>query len=337
MWKKIIFALCGVAFLCAGIYFVFFYNKAAYDEQDEQESIADNFLEYLKEKGKEEESEAGGVINIDVTQPDVTEPETNISAEETQKQTEPETLTPSTIEDGVKYIVTEAKYSDDAYYQRGGQTFTPDYAAGHLFCVLEYEKLGIRRGVYSGTWADRDTNLDRWITNLANPYMLLGYTSITIEGHNHTAQNLSFNAVKDAAIGDIFMLYSDGADGSEAGVYVYRVTDIYIMTRDLTRVALINDLTSHDSETCFITTCGRDNILVNKKKYYQDGKGGFGMGSMYESVAGYTSPAQLKETISETFMTSRYHDLVIEGHLIDKYTLTEYANGVLDREEQWKK
>ena len=167
--------------------------------------------------------------------------------------------------------------------------------------------------------------------------MRLGLTSITIEGHNHTAQDLSFNAVRDAEIGDIFTLYSDGSFGSEAGVYIYQVTDIYIMTRDLTRAALINDLTSFDEKTCFISTCGRDFIYVTKKKYYQDGKGGFGYGNMYEQTAGYTSPTQLKTSVSETPQTSRYHDLIIEGHLIKKYSLTDYAQGVIDRENLWKK
>ena len=338
MKKKILIPL-GIIFLGIGIYFVFFYNKAAYDRQHEQESMADEFIAYLKDNaesldGKENGKEEAPTVNIDIPDKEsAQEPSGDDTGEpaETEGEKESETLTDYTIVDGVKYLVSDSSFTDDAYLRSAdGRIFTPDYAAGGLFCVLEYEKLGIRRGVYSGTWADRDTNLDRWITNLANPYMKLGVTSITIEGHNHTSQNLSFNAIKDAAIGDTFILYST------SGIYVYEVRDIYIMTRDLTRVSLINDLTGYSSDICFITSCGRDFINVTKKKYIDPAKSGFGYANMYENVSGYESPSQLMTSISPEPVTSRYHDIVLEGHLIGQYTLTEYGNGVLDAEKKWK-
>jgi LPXTG-site transpeptidase (sortase) family protein len=155
-------------------------------------------------------------------------------------------------------------FADDTYYERNGVTFTPDYAVGYLFCVLEYPNVGIRRGVYSGTWDDIYDDLGLWMVTMARPDMELGRTHLAIYGHNHTSQNLSFNNLKNAAIGDSFYLYA------ESGIYTYEVADIFSDWRTDTTKKYVDDF-SIGSDICYIITCGRDNFLIGgQSTRYQD-------------------------------------------------------------------
>ena len=120
--KKILIPL-GIIFLGIGIYFVFFYNKAAYDRQHEQESMADEFIAYLKDNaesldGKENGKEEAPTVNIDIPDKEsAQEPSGDDTGEpaETEGEKESETLTDYTIVDGVKYLVSDSSFTDDAY------------------------------------------------------------------------------------------------------------------------------------------------------------------------------------------------------------------------------
>lgn len=155
-------------------------------------------------------------------------------------------------------------YEDPNYYQRDGVTYTPDYAVGYLFCVLEYPNAGIRRGVYSGDWADIYYDLDLWMANAARPDYELGKTHMAIYGHNHTAQDLSFNNLKVASVGGEFTLYSTG------GVYRYEVTWILSDWRSSVSKNYVDNMTI-SPDVCYIITCGRDNFLVDgQSSRYKD-------------------------------------------------------------------
>lgn len=283
---SVVFLLAGLCLLGLSVYFIFFYNYEAYKRQEIEESLAEEYIEYVLENRENTEASSKEAYIIE-TEEASAETEISVSAE-------------SYIDDeGVKHIEVIQKhndgildFNDDNYYVgKDGTRFTPDYAAGSLFCVLSYPKCKIKRGIYSGTWEDRDRNLDMWIPNLANPFMNFDYTHITIEGHNHTSQNLSFNALNKSETGDEFYLVSD------KGIYVYQVADIYSMSRDCVRKKLINDLTL-GADKCFIVTCGRENFLVN---HYRD------------------FDYQNKKWIDSYFSnkSSRYYDYVVEGNLIE--------------------
>lgn len=281
--KRIVtmFLLAAAALLIiCGVYFIFFYNFSAYQRQATEERLADVFINYLLDNVERldaaEEEKEGDTTGV------------NNSMPETAADNDMEEVQATAGNDGV--IRTGYNFADDNYYERDGVTYTPDYAQGYLLCVLEYPNVGIRRGVYSGTWDDIYADLDMWMVTIAHPDMQPGQTHLAIYGHNHTSQNLSFNNLKNAQAGDVFYLYA------ESGIYTYEVANIFSDWRtDITR-KYVDDF-SVGSDICYIITCGRDNFLIGEE-------------------------------------STRYKDFIVEGHLIEHTTLTEYARQRINEEEE---
>ena len=85
---------------------------------------------------------------------------------------------------------------------------------------------------------------------------------------------------------------------STGGVYRYEVTRILADWRSSVSKNYVDNMTI-SPDVCYIITCGRDNFLV-------DGK------------------------------SSRYKDFIVEGHLKEKLSLTEYARQIYGEEEEWR-
>lgn len=156
--------------------------------------------------------------------------------------------------------------SEDKNYLMGkdGTVYTPEYASGRMLCVLSVPTAGIRRGVYTGTVEDIAHDLEIWMVTVANTDMVPGKTPMTIFGHNHPSQDLSFNNLDDVKLGDKFYIYST------TGIFEYETTDIFIMGREEVTQKLGADLT-RPIEKCCIVTCGRDWMPVNGvSSRYQD-------------------------------------------------------------------
>ncbi len=232
--------------LIMGVYFIFFYNYDAYQRQATEEELADIFIQELIEQGleKDESEDTSEEENSYIPDYSVILPSTTT------------TETASVDDDGIIRMGSTLDYSDDIYYERNGVIYTPDYAQGELLFVLEFPSCGIRRGVYGGTWDDIYHDLDIWMVTIAHPSMVLGETHISIYGHNHTSQNLSFNNLNSAQIGDEFYLYA------YSGVYTYEVTNIFSEWRTSTTTKYVDDF-SISSDKCYIITCGRDNFLID--------------------------------------------------------------------------
>ena len=145
---------------------------------------------------------------------------------------------------------------DDRYYSRDGVTYTPDFAKGTLDCVLEIPSISLKRGVYTGSRAEIEYDLDIWLTTVSCPDIKLGETHYAIYGHNHLVQDLSFNRLKDVRIGDGFTLTK------EDRIYAYTVTDIFADWRSSGRKKYATNM-NQDPSLCFIFTCGRDHWLLN--------------------------------------------------------------------------
>lgn len=245
-----IFLTASVLFAVLAVYFLLFYNWNAYRRQDIEESLAVSFMDYLAGYASR--------VNEDGTKTSVQE----CSPKETENMYVEEEVYMTEAADGVIYM--ESTVTDNHYYSRDGITFTPDYAVGDLVCVLEYPGVGIRRGVYTGTWDEIYHDLDMWMVTMARPDMVLGRTHLAIYGHNHTSQNLSFNNLNKAKVGDQFYLYA------ESGVYTYEVTDIFSDWRNDTTCKYVDDFTI-GTDICYIITCGRDYFLLNGSgTRYQD-------------------------------------------------------------------
>ena len=142
-------------------------------------------------------------------------------------------------------------WEDNVWYEKDGITYTPDYAKGVIDCVLEIETIKLRRGVYIGTWEEIYHNLDMWMVTSARPDYVLGETHYAIYGHNHPVQNLSFNRLKDLAIGDTFKLIS------EKGIYIYEVTNVFSDWRENVTRKVVDNMELPETD-CYIITCGRN-------------------------------------------------------------------------------
>lgn len=211
--KKII---VGLAVLCGilGVYFLYVPNKEDREglkRQQLEEVLADKYIQELKNEETKE----------------------NSSIKENSQ------------------IEEKEKWEDNNWYVKDGITYTPQYAKGNIDCVLEIEKIRLRRGVYIGTWEDIYHNLDMWMVTSARPDYRLGTTHYVIYGHNHTRQNLSFNRLKDLEIEDTFILISD------KGIFHYIVTEIFSDWRENITKKVVDNM-NLTKEYCYIITCGRN-------------------------------------------------------------------------------
>ena len=247
--KKIIaFLIFFVSILCigGGIYYIRFSDEAvqtreAYERQEEEFDLADQYVDFLLKQAEQETAKApeqGGKKQSGSSDKD-------ISPEDTETEEAP-TIDLSSLVQG-----------DTVYYTGAdGTTYTPEYAKGYLAYVLSIPSAKIMRGVYTGTWDDIYYDLDIWMVTQARPDYELGKTHMTIYGHNHTSQNLSFNNLKDVSVGDEFYIYA------ESGYYVYTVTDIFAEWRQTATEKYVDDFTI-DKDKCYILTCGRDWWTIN--------------------------------------------------------------------------
>ena len=175
---------------------------------------------------------------------------TSVSEKET------ESVHPANETDANPSEESDTEIIDDRYYERGGITYTPDFAKGTLDCVLEIPSIFLKRGVYIGSREEIEYNLSIWLTTAASSDLKLGETHYAIYGHNHLVQDLSFNRLKDVQKGEFFTLTK------EDRVYCYRVTDIFSDWRNSGRRKYATNL-DQDPSLCFIFTCGRDHWLLN--------------------------------------------------------------------------
>ena len=211
-------------------------------------------------------------------------------------------------------------YSDNNYEVIGGIRYTPEYAVGHIDCVLEIPKIRLRRGVYTGTPSEIQHDLDIWMTTTAHTDYVLGETHYCIYGHNSPTQNLSFNNLKNVEAGDVFLLTT------EDSVYLYDVTAFIVQWRELVKWE-ITDNFSQPSDKCYIITCGRDQyrykdiIVVGtlRKQYSIDEWYSVEENTLNESPAEYET--LIEEKISEvkepTVLSIKLIDDLLQIQLTD--------------------
>ncbi len=226
-----VFLIATLLLITAGILYFYPY-LTGYERQAEEESLALRYLEQLQEKDAD--------IDVDESWIAVKESSEAADIESHEENTEKQQETQDTRE----------PWSDDVWYSRDGVTYTPDYAAGTLDCVLIIPEIQLCRGVYTGSWEEIIHNLDVWMVTAARPDYDLGTTHYCIYGHNTPRLDLSFNRLQSLQEGDLFYLVNSN------GVYQYQVTDTFGVSRsESTRYT---DDFSIESEICYLITCGRD-------------------------------------------------------------------------------
>jgi LPXTG-site transpeptidase (sortase) family protein len=198
-----------------------------FERQETEESLADDYIDYLVKHASELDSQ-------------------NSSPTENEGESEAETKEPETI----------GWFDENYLLGSDGNRWTPAYASGYLAFVLEYPNIKLRRGVYcASSYREIEKDFDMWMTVLYNPQMELGKTHLWILGHNSLTQDLSFNNVRQAKIGDTFMLYGT------SGVYTYEVTDIFCEWRESVNEKYVTNM-SLPNTYCYIATCGRDDMYL---------------------------------------------------------------------------
>ena len=124
-----------------------------FQRQHEEEKAAELFLQDIKENSRRIHE--------------------NTDEQTTDKESEASTAT-ERKGDRIPADQVDLNYTDDNYEVIGGVKYTPDYAAGHLDCVLEIPKIKMRRGVYTGTNSEIQHDLDIWMTTTAHTDYVLG-------------------------------------------------------------------------------------------------------------------------------------------------------------------
>ena len=238
--------IAAVALLGAAVWLYFNPESKGVKRQETEESLAAAYVEaLLREDSQANTSDQSDRETTPVTSEELSETETTQTiSEETQEETTPVPSKKSEIND----------FEDPIYYQRGGVTYTPDYAKGYLDGVLEVPTAGIRRGAYCGTMSDIIFDLDIWMVTVARPDYELGKTHYCIYGHNHPYQNLSFNRLRNVKVGDVFTYTT------EDGVYIYDVTDYFAQWREMATTDYVDnfDLPYYKM---YIITCGRGEFV----------------------------------------------------------------------------
>ena len=249
--------LAAIGLIVAGVYLMFFTNRDAYERQNEERDLADTYIDDLilkltdpegYEKKVQEEARQKAERMARLKQKENAKGWDDVDGESGGSNSE-DASSPT-------YDFSDLDYEDENYYMRDGIVYTPDYAKGTIQCVLEVPTAGIRRGVYTGTWDEINYDLDIWMVTAARPDYTLGQTHFCIYGHNHTAQDLSFNRLKDVEVGDAFYLTA------ESGRYTYRVTNVFAVSRDEATSNYVDNFTI-GSDKCYIITCGRDDGVKN--------------------------------------------------------------------------
>ncbi len=249
--------LAAIGLIGSGVYLMFFKNRDAYERQNEERDLADTYIDDLilkltdpeaYEKKVQEEAQQKAERMARLRQKE----KGSNGAEDESESGDGESEDASSP----TYDFSDLDYEDPNYYMRDGIVYTPDYAKGTIQCVLEVPTAGIRRGVYTGTWDEINYDLDIWMVTAARPDYTLGETHFCIYGHNHTAQDLSFNRLKDVEVGDAFYLTA------ESGRYTYRVTNVFAVSREEATSNYVDNFTI-GSDKCYIITCGRDDGVKN--------------------------------------------------------------------------
>lgn len=247
--------LAAIGLIGSGVYLMFFKNRDAYERQNEERDLADTYIDdlilkltdpeaYEKKVQEEAQQKAERMAKKKLKEKNQSDEESESGDGESEDATSP------------TYDFSDFDYEDPNYYMRDGIVYTPDYAKGTIQCVLEVPTAGIRRGVYTGTWDEINYDLDIWMVTAARPDYTLGETHFCIYGHNHTAQDLSFNRLKDVEVGDAFYLTA------ESGRYTYRVTNVFAVSREEATSNYVDNFTI-GSDKCYIITCGRDDGVKN--------------------------------------------------------------------------
>lgn len=251
--------LVSVGLITSGVYLMFFKNRDAYERQEEEKELADTYIDDLilkltdpeaYEEKMQEEAKAKAERMAKLRKQNSNKEDETDESEDSTGESEEQEMT------GPTYDFSDLDYDDPNYYMRDGIVYTPDYAKGTIQCVLEVPTAGIRRGVYTGTWEEINYDLDIWMVTAARPDYTLGETHFCIYGHNHTAQDLSFNRLKDVQVGDAFYLTA------ESGRYTYRVTNVFAVSRESATKDYVDNF-SIASDKCYIITCGRDDGVNN--------------------------------------------------------------------------
>ena len=256
----IILLLLAAAMIGTGVYLIFFKNQDAFERQDVEQELANQFVEDLilmeedpsayQELLEEREKEERRNRKDDETEE---ENERNWSKE---YQEEDETAEEEETGEDNSYSRPYETIVDENYYTRDGVTYTPDHAKGYLDCRLEVPSAGIDRGVYGGTWEEINYNLDIWMITAARPDYVLGETHYCIYGHNHTVQDLSFNNLQKVQEDEYFYLTA------KSGRYTYEITKVFAVTRGSATTDYVDNM-SIGSDKCYIITCGRNDGVRN--------------------------------------------------------------------------
>lgn len=169
----------------------------------------------------------------------------------------------ATVPEETQFVPLTDRNAFEKKLQAYGITIdTPEGTQGFLEYVLDFEAVGILRGVYAGyTWNDIAINRDQMyhFTVTAEEGsaddQTPGQTALVMTVHNSLRTNLAGNGLLNATVGMHFRIIAEG------GIYEYQVTSVYAMNRTASQKKIMRNIPSLPKEKAYIITCGRNTSL----------------------------------------------------------------------------
>lgn len=246
------------------------------DENEEEITDDDEGIFYTQE-----ETAAPSIEIRNTTEADTTSEEIDTTAETEEATTEaygsqaaeiPEIPTGdegryrmanATVPEETQFVPLTDRNNFEKKLQAYGITIdTPEGTQGFLEYVLDFEAVGILRGVYAGyTWNDIAINRDQMyhFTVTAEEGtaddQTPGQTALVMTVHNSLRSNLAGNGLLNATVGMHFSIIAEG------GIYEYQVTSVYAMNRTASQKKIMRNIPNLPKEKAYIITCGRNTSL----------------------------------------------------------------------------
>ena len=157
---------------------------------------------------------------------------------------------------------------DDLEYQ-DNQLFgshTEAEAVGTLDCVLEIPAIELRQSVFTGTPAQIQRNLSRWMSVTCRSDYVLGSTQYCIYMHNPTNKSIRISYAQETLVpGDYITLTQNNT------VYFYEMTRMFPEWREVCTSSFADNM-ALDSSLLYIFTCARRewqgrNLVIEGKLY----------------------------------------------------------------------
>lgn len=157
---------------------------------------------------------------------------------------------------------SDLDYIDNEIYKN----YSEKYAHGRVDCVVEIPAIDLRQSVFTGTPAQIEHDLSRWLSVTARADYMLGNTHYCIYMHNPRDKSIQISKAQEILKTNDYVVIT-----KEQNVYLYQIVDIFAEWRNKCTEKYVDNM-SVDNDLLYIFTCGRDewqgrNLVIKGQLY----------------------------------------------------------------------